>query len=758
MISLLLAPGFVHAQEPQRAGQSDSLTLKATIKKLTDESKEKLTRELKQRFNLIETAIQKPFSLDSVNLGADRKYLNADVSDPLMQSTQSGSANFHSKATIFSVPFDVRYQYRDLQFDRSAFIQQIPRVDFDAQAYMHKLKTALARKLELESLLPDQLQMLETIKKEWTAKFLQRMSASLAGLIKDSLLAGLIKEFNTPEALASLNKEKLMNKLIGSGYLQKIKGYETMLMRMQEQMNNGVTIDSAVLKIKDVAEVYRKIEKAVSDVMALKNSLQEAGAFATVRSMEKQKTDLLSQLSGDASLIKGQAKQKLSLSSLQKIFMYVSSLKTGTQGMDQSKLSMLSALGQNALSMAVSKNPAKSLELRGAKLPALTSVYEQAMSDPSLASVLPTVQSAGLTLGRNLSGSKGDWFTLMRYTSAKDLQSLVQKASSVSSFVFSYRKKIRIQNIQLSTEVSRSQTQYGSANFSAEDKPSQSKLFLQALAFSFEYEGEFKKAGITQQISFSKTGSAYLNPGNGYLTPGSIELSARSEKRFLDGKVTVTLRNQIRKFELTPGKLNTYQVHAASLRLKLPKGNSVQLTYQPIRSVQKNKGVRTRLYAVDRFSLQSNLRTKIAGLQYNHLVTGSLLSARYASLDSTGSRIIQINSAQGLQIGTLRAFVNTSYMYNRNTSLLHRILNASTAADAGIQYQWRSLQASTSLVYNDYTGVSRQLGVMQTLSATIAKNIAVNIDMTLGGNLRTYSLQGLPMTRADVTLHYNLLK
>ena len=700
---------------------------------------------------------QQPFKI----LNTDIDYSGITDSSYLYNNEQYYSGNLHVQSNwlVAGIPVSFSYQnqtwsdiayggYTDrfyLQFERDNYIDQLKKKldgKFDPTVLLQKLTDPLlAIKQNAEQLLKNDLNKINEEYKEH--------------------LASAIQKIGNPQDLFTKDISSIRRQLMNTDLARSIKEKEILYTQLLQKKNLGEAVNPDELKALENSLTEAKgIESLINKIEEHKNKWESSGLIAKMKEWDLLQKVKLQQIMKDPSTTIKLAKQYLSLNGIQKLFLKINKLNIGQNVFSAGSLSLNHFLNNGVVTEFL--NNKHYLMLLAGKQQDFNSLLDV----PFVNNIVSNTGAAkAISLGSGTNSSDHSHFTIATYNQTLSSSNLpIALATFRRSIVTTISKEILIgEKGSITTEISRSAMDYISARPDTGNKSSLRNLFSaddfwKNTAFSLKYIDEYNKAGLSYQVSVSKTANGYNNPGNLFLNPGSKNLGFMIKKSMWKKKLQLNARIDLREFKYNderPDKWrNVYAVFDARLRMK--KGQYMALRYMPSKMVRIDSTKFT-VSAFNRLSAEANLAKKISGYYYRNYLTLSFQKNAYTfSREWISAKTILLSSYQTITSGKKMFYLNTNYNYADNKSQ-YVYFNSSLLAEAGTSYRlFKKINASSALSYNSISGWYRQVGIRQTLSTNFSERFNLDVYVDARKNIKLYQPLLFGLFRADISIHYFL--
>ena len=704
-------------------------------------------------------------------------YLSGAPVEPYDESSYSVvHATLSASVTLLNIPLQVGYQYEWVQGPGVMVNLGALTTTFDKNAFTHSLAARLQGKFNPADYLPQQYQSLDRLE-----------SAALGDMQGD--IAKVQAEYGShlPLNAAGLNDWKTVNEtdqaslerlILPDSVKRQVAANRVLLGQLQARKNAGQPIDTAqydkILAQDREATGYRKI---LGVVQGYRSKWASSGLTSRLRQLALERGLALANIEKNPAVIAQAARQNLSLSGLEKLFMDMKGLNLGRGVADQSPMTLSQSVMQNGLNTQLLSGASKLFSATGGHMPSQGSSYESLFSGNSFN---PDMAMAALSAGKGTPGDNAARVSIMSFksTAVGGLQGMLPTGGGLQQFVLTFSKDMKFgEHGHLTTEFSKSLAP-GTGGIQTD--------FFKTLGVSVNYSNEFPKLGLSHDLRLSSAAGDYSNPGNAYLFSGMKEGASNIQKVFFQRQMTVTLRNAVTEYSMDPGSGGdkfTQYTNLLDVRWKMKKGNYLSLKFQPSWSNQTLDGVRSSAGAITRLSADLNYNRRLGRHTYQSFTSlayvrntfpdslqgsialntaqpaqGGVLQQGYPSVPTTAAGVLhsfQLTSQQSLSLHQTQIFFDNMAVYAPQQSA-YVYLNSTWNTEAGYRYPLRGvLSASSSLNYTMVSGWYTQAGIRQSLSGRLTAHMTLSGSVDLGRNLTVSSPYPVPGFRGDLRMSYH---
>ncbi len=701
----------------------------------------------------VQSMIKSPLALNHAVLvnesSIDSSYLTAG------ERYYTSNTNLVSDWSLAGIPLEF-YLQQQTWSDFTSRDQIRFSVSFDREGYLAQLKKKLSGSLNPSVLLPQIKNPLEDIlrnaRQSLTAE-LQQVNSRYKGMLDMELnhITGL-------KDLFSEDAKLLKNRFLNYSAFKSLTEKQKQLAVLQQQINNGEEVDPTLLqslqneigKLHGLQELIQKFEQH-------KTKWEQTGLLQKIRDFEVLKGKSITSMLNDPSTITRLARQKLSLSGLQRTFLNITRLEIGQNALSLAPLSF-----QNFINKGISTEfmaGRKTLRITAGKYSDFNSVFDYPFSNSPFATN-GIVKAFGIN-----TGSESKFKTDVSVSSFSQMPAEIPGLGNPAASMRQVLVTTILNNLSLgsqgnvSVELSRSATRYNGGD----DKGNASRIIamndiMANTAIKLRYSDELIDEKLSYQVHFSKIANGYTNPGNSYLSPGSTEFGVALKKMLLKNRLSLSFRGNGRVYRyndhIDASWINSNILFDA--RWKMKKGQHIALRYQPVRMSRREEGVKKPVNSIDRLSFDISIYKKFGKLTYRNFLslTGQRNRYEFSPGSFLNNKSVMISSYQHLMIGRRTIYVNLNYNHADATAQYY-FMSTSLYAEAGYNYQIiKTITGSTGMVYNRVKGWYSQAGVRQTFSGQLGEKFSLHLYADLKRNLSvTQPLWNDPV-RADISLRY----
>lgn len=627
---------------------------------------------------------------------------------------------------------------------------------FDRDAYLKQLQNSFANKIDKKKILSSISDPLIDLRKG--AEQSLRSQISQVNSEYQNILTDDIKTLGDFDQIMNSDMTSIRNRFFQSDAFANLSEQQTLFEQLKARENLGESIDTAQYNL--LANNIHKAEAAnrlLESVDGLKKRWQSSGLLSRLKDWEVLKQAGWQKALNDPSTIVSLAKSQLNLNSFQRFFLKINKLNLGQSAMNSSSLSFQNFLNNGGVTEFMNKGKSALLLLGKTKDGA--SITDMPFSN----SVFSNSIAKAMQVGK--STKSGD--VHISFANFQEGFNTIGNLSGLNqfrqSFVTTISKDFSFGKYgYMSTEVSRSVSSYNSKSTDAETSNLQKLLSKDNLSsntsFNVSYRDEYPGLGLIYQVHVRKVALGYDNPGNPFLNTGSEEAGLTLRKSFLDKRLQVMVRSDVREFNYNENASdkwrNNYSVF--DVKWKLNKASYISFKYLPNRMVRFDDLGKHRATTLDYLSFDGNFNKQIEHSYYSTYASLLYQKNGFASgqLNYEANNIgFVIN--QSLALKKILLYWNTQLNRSENNSQLV-YLNSSLNSEIGTGMTvLKSLSLSTSFSYNAVDAWYKQIGVRETLDVLINQRVSVSGFIDVRKNLALYQPLIFGLVKGAIQVHYN---
>lgn len=733
---------------------TDPRLLKENLRKLGQPGGAALLSKLPAFYSLKQSmpSLSQPFSLDFRRAGVQSIYDNG----PLTSNTLISRAGLDFTASIAGVPFTYNFNWQQPSFIAQDF-STLYKISFDRQAMMKNMRESLAKQYDLQKLLMKDFnfqQVFRQYAETRLAAFRQSVQESFAG----SLRSFTALQDLSPEEFLYLGRTQLEEKLTGKAGLDSLVAVKESLSAVIA--SNSSAPDSLKRQLGLVNEQIAAIGQVKEKLHALKKEFETEGLnYNQLVRYQQAVNGKLDEITGSESFISDASKKLLKLNGISRLFLYARELNIGQFSSGWSGRSLSQVLTSGIGGSFLKKNNFVGLNLSGIKQ--LGWIKDRDFINNLFE---PSSSIQALRLGKGDLASDHSHISMVNATVKNTGQGPnVFAVLPRNIFVGSFSKKLSMGSIgDVEAEVSKSASQYRNTGVTGAGDAMESKMalryfgadLLQTLSVGLQYQGDFQSIDFRPSFFINYAGLGYSNPASTLQSRGAFSYGFQFFKNFLGGKLAVQSRFSQRNTRTTTiddRTLNQAQ-NSLGIRYRLSRKLKAGVSWTYSGLSRKEGESKTSLYYSNRISGDMNFMGKLAGRPlFQYLGLGFQDLSIPDLPPSAFGKMIWVSSASNLALakGTLSA---NFQLYDQ----LQQEAGGLLTADAGWSYNaFKTFRFTTSLNYLNQSLMARQVGVRQTISATLHDRINLNVFADLRKDIKTNQNKFLyPNTRGEIEVTY----
>lgn len=665
---------------------------------------------------------------------------------------------------VAKIPLAVRFLHQNYSYPSISYTNNF-QVTFDKDAFLDNYRKQLAGKIKIDKEIPKDklLQLARQAAEKTVSRTLDSMKQDFMTGFQQRL-PGLdtIRDFSTR------NVGGVFQSIIGNDYSNKIAEKQRYLKQLETNLSSGTldARDTAMIPgLKKEIAMFYKLLSYYKKYQALQKQMNLVDLENRLNSEEAARAQQLSRMLNDPSSLQQLAADRLPLSGLEKVFLYVNSMNMGQHTITLSPLS-LNAYLTNGVSMEFFKEN-KYLFLLVGKERDIPAVYDR----PYFSMMRPNDHIAsGIRVGRGALKEDHIHLSIFNFRQSKvPHPEGTFDMPSKSSMVMGLSNRFRINETSVvSLELSKSSAVLTDAlygNDTVGNKRSalaglaDMKNFGQSVAVIASYSGEFTKQALNVEANVSKVASAYYNPGAAFMPGGTTEGALSLRKSFMKNKLVINARGNWREYAYSTMPSSRWRNNNYLLETRIRLTNSQQLSfrYQPVRGVHITPAYRRNNNITDRITGEFSFQKRLRNTFYRNTISLTYNRSRYLwAGDSTANlKAATITSMQSVTIGQQLLYGNVTYTYSQNPggpAYLNSLLNT----DVGITYMLgKKISATSGLNYSNMQRFYEQAGFRQSLSANLNSHLATSLFVDCRFNIKQYETYYDDLVRVDWSIKYN---
>jgi hypothetical protein len=726
---------------------------------ILSERKEAYTQTLKDIQKDFKKAMASPVSFNKASLSMLGK--SGNFSADSFQTKNYNLLDAEINGSVLGIPFQSVYQNHYYPFITNENQNRLS-FQYDKDAYFENIKNKLKGKFNPEDFLPgykDPVGMLKATAEKALRNELTSLNDKYKGLLEDKL-----KQVGNLSDLFSKDLGSLKQQLLNPEWLSEYQSKVEMLNQLQDRINSGGQVNMQdFTNLKNQLLKYKGVSELVNVLEANNKKWQQSGLLKKIKESGLLQKEMLQKVINDPGIIRTMAKQKLDLNGIQRLFLSVTKLNAGQSTTDFSKMLTGNSI-LNGLNTGFLLNNKKSVDLMAGIQKTFNSVLDIPFTNNFFS---PANKLIGLKLNNTQQSGNTNSLSLLTIQSSENGRlPFMNYTLPRKSMIIGISRQIEFNKTNhVEVELSKS------ANYFINELNSDSSVanhgfgnsfnsgnLLKSIAASINHIAEYEAINFQTETFIRYSGINYDNPVTSFVPAGTIEVGASIRKTFLEKKLQVYARTNLRRYKFSEFSDNKWKSsnHFIDIKWKMHKGQYVSLRYQPARSVRIADGIKSINAISERLAATLAISARLNSFQYRNYFTLAYLRNEYGYSygQLASNKSLQVTSLQNIVFGRQVFYSNTTFT-NVNNPSAFIFFNTSFNSDLGITYNLgKNLSASTSVNYNSIKGWYQQIACKQSLSGQIGEKIKMDIYVDLGKNLK--QLQPLPFSpyRAEWSIQY----
>ncbi len=664
--------------------------------------------------------------------------------------------------SLFSIPANVSYQFQDYASPGFPSVNNFS-ANFDKNNYLAGLKNKLKGKFNPQDLLPEKVDVTQLAKQN--AEQLLRIEIEALETKYQASLQTQLNKLGGVNSLFGKDISTIREAFLNESFIQAVNDKQMAFEQLQARLNNGEKIDSTTyFGLKSALSEYAMTRELLSKIEEQKEKWQKSGLIDNIKNNEIIKKTKLEELSNAPATIRKLARNKLNLSSVQRFFLNVNKLTIGQGATNLSPMTLKNYLAKGlSTEFLNSRNNYFSVLMGGHS--DFSSLYDFPFSGYSQSN---TNFTSGFRFGKGeLSGSHSH-ISFISFKQGRQSQFLRQASPSRNSSVFTLSNRVNIGSGGfISGEISKSATEYNyyrnPLDSFQQDKGALNALmasqnFFSNIAFDINYENSYPASGSSHRIYFRYAGLSYYNPGNAFLVTGSRELGGQIRQVILKNRLNAGLRVSLREYQFGDASNDKWRNSSINfdLKWKMKKGQYLSIRYQPVKTTKLNSQLKSTLSLNNRLSAEVALNKKLWRIPYRNNVSVTFQESQY-TLDINNpvrNSSVLVSSYQTIMVKNHMIYWNTNYnAINNNSQYVY--FNSSFLTDIGLTYSIvPGITASSGITYSSVKAWYEQVGIRQTITGQIGKNLSMNLFLDARRNIKEHQDYYQELFRVEWAIRY----
>lgn len=665
---------------------------------------------------------------------------------------------------VARIPFRLQFLRQDY-FSALRSSTNTYQAQFDKDGFLDNYRKKLKDSLKLDDLVPKD-EVLHQAGQSASAK----MKAAIDSMKQEYMSmfgAGLPGSPDTIRDYVKQNAGQFLKSQLNTRYTQLIREKEARLQQLREKGIGKLDGKDAALadSLKKEIGAYYKLIDYYKRYQELSKKLDLPGLNKKMTKEEIERVKKYEEMLNDPASLKSLAEKHLPMSGTEKMFMNVEKLALGQQTISLSPLSLNGYLHKGFSLELVNDN--KYFFIMAGKEQDLAALYDKTM----LSGLSQNDHTAlGIRTGRGPLTGDYTHVSLFMFRQSKQMAAdSITGMPHKSVMVAGLNNRITIgETSAVEFELSRSAVTYSDAQYAADTTGRKSAFTRllggqdlgQSIAVMGKYQGNFSAEGLQLGAALSHVAAGYYNPGNPFLARGATQAELSIKKQLWEKKVQVNLKGNIREYKY--GGLVSSRWRNTSflteVRFKLKNGQQLGIRYQPVRGAQlRTDSGRVLNNSSDAVTIDLHLQQRLGNVFYRNMISTVYNNTKYLFKPGEYTKVqsVTLTSLQSIALGTHLLYVNSIYAYAHNPSA-YVFFNSSYTEEAGFTYAMgKKLNASSAFNYSGGKGWYEQLGLRQTITATITPKLDFSFYIDKKVNVRQQAEYYDDLLRVDWSLKYN---
>jgi len=599
-------------------------------------------------------------------------------------------------------------------FDKALMGQQLKKFSFDKEAYMQRMNGYLDKTYDLRKYFLGDIDVTSAVK-SFASQQLTDIQDEMKAMA-DPLQASAFNHLTSPEQLIYLDSSQIKQLLLNDKTLQLTEE------DLKGDMRSGMDSISAHGKTVMAARHY------LGRIETLKASVAQGLQARQTLSAQHQATGSIQQQVNDPETQKNNIKELLPLNFLQRLLLQAKSLNLGNIAASGSKGGVQDLFMSGVQGSFLNKGNFLMMGLG-------TTRQGGDLKDQSFNSSLdPGAYSMQfLQMGKGDINAPHSHVALMNAnTKNKDYRQFNASSLKRNIFVGAFSEKIDLGEYgSITADISKSNNEFNNAatgnSAALSSKTAAFTLlndFWQTVSVGMDYSGEWKAQQLSQRVYFNYSGLAYTNPGSPGGSRGTVRYGLNVRRYWNKRKVMVGFRTDMQDMNTSATDASGWRNRQYTLDTRIKVKKNFSLSARMGQSTMKSTGERLSEtgYLNRQISVSSQLSGKLFSLTQNNNVSFGLQQMDILPMKSL---LVNLNVNHSMVISS--HVLTVSLFYNKDVKDQALYGNLFTA-ETGWSYQLGKIWSCTSGInYLDNKDVVRQVGIRQTVSASLMERLQVSV-------------------------------
>ncbi|RFS22048.1 hypothetical protein DVR12_15515 [Chitinophaga silvatica] len=614
---------------------------------------------------------------------------------------------FEDQLVVGNIPVNIIYNSLEgtIPDTRGIFGQQLKKFSFDKDAYLQRMNGYVNKAYDLKKYFLQDIN-LGTAVKSFADKQLSDLQDEMGAITNNPIQAEAFKNLISPDQLIWLDSSQIRQVLLNNHSLQ---------LSAADLENN---ISDSTNTTAFAARQY------MSRIMALKESMAQGLQAKEMLVAQHKTTNEIQHSLNDPSSQQRNIKELLPLNWLQKILLQAKHINIGNIAAGGSKGGAENLFMSGAEGSFLSKNKFLLLGLGSTRMGGdLVNQGFTSSLDPGAYSMQYLQTGKG-----DINDSHSHVAIVNANTQNKQFRQFDASALKRNIFVGAFSEQINLGEYgNITADISKSNTEFNNAavgnSYALSSKTAAFTFFndfWETLAAGLDYNGEVSKLGLTQRVYFNYSGLAYNNPASGSGTRGSIRYGLNVRRTWNKRKIMVGFRTDRQDMKTSATSNNGWHNRQYTFDARLKVKKNVSLTARLGQSTMKNSSKEGTQNSF--LNTQINLGSQVSGKLFDKLQTNNLgMGLQQMDLGIAKSLLLNLNMNHSVVINS--NVLSFSLFYNKDLKNQAVYGNLFTAETGWSYPLTEKISCNSGINYLDNANVVRQVGIRQSISATVLSRL-----------------------------------
>ncbi|HEY0679887.1 MAG TPA: hypothetical protein VGD17_16500 [Chitinophagaceae bacterium] len=681
---------------------------------------------------------------------------------------QSGYANpwlheirISDAINLFQIPF--RIEFSNLSDEIHAFsYNNFLKFSFDRRGFTSGLQYKLSGYYDMRKYFLGDIDLLSYTKKHFEAEIARSIVAAKNEFLGDPE-SFLLSKVNYDEMM-KLDMPQIREKLLPRESEQQLR--DKLAGQQQFIVDNGHQLsptqkDSLDKMISDQVGYLSSIEEVLKNLTIVKQKQSSGGLnINSVAALQQGVNSKLDEILKQPSTIHKAAGQLLPLNGLQKLFMHLNSVNAGSFGANLSERSV-SDLFLTGLQFTGLKNNKYFAGGLGKSREGST------LKDAGLQQTIynPAQFMQFIRLGKGEIEKAHSHFSILNVNSSSVDNDRIQSFSLPrNTLVGTFSKTMNVgKSGWVEAEISKSSTQYRDVDANADQVLAQKSAFFsyaedlwQTLSVGIRYMDNWEKIGLNHNVHVSYAGYGYNNPGNPSSARGAMQYDLQLRKQIGGRRGTIQGRVSRRSYNYSADGDTKWRNLQFSLdgRYRFSRHLTAALRVNQYQMTKVSEAANNRLYVSRKASVDANTSYTLKGIPIRtNLSLGWQQFDNIYIKNGSSSDLLLLQLAQMAPIG--KNLLSITLLYNKELQE-NQIIGDMLNAEMGINYPVKDVVSlGSALTYLDNKLAARQIGIRQSITATVFRKASVSFFVDWRKNLiQSLNPYLYSSFRGEFSIHY----